>query len=242
MIYLFGFLVLENLLLVLYLPRVKLFNKIFKLLFLRPSMNIEHEAVTNIECETNMDIEYEAMFSNVNKENIRKKLRKIGANLVKEEFMQRRSVFHPPRGKSKDTYLRVRYENDKVTLSIKAYKGGGIKGRKEICLVVDDYDKAERFIKECGCIKKSYQETKREIWELNNVEIVIDEWPFLEPLVEIEGANEKEVKIITEKLGFDYSMAIFDSVGTLYNKKYGVSEECINNNTPEITFKKNPFN
>lgn len=45
-----------------------------------------------------------------------------------------------------------------------------------------------------------------------------------------------------KKLGFDDSKALFCSVDTIYNKKYGISEEIINNKTSIIAFsKKNPF-
>ena len=98
------------------------------------------------------------------------------------------------------------------------------------------------LLESIGCEKKAYQESKRESWELDNVDITIDEWPFLEPYVEIEGKSEEKVKQVAEKLGFEYAKALFCSVDTLYNKKYGVSEDIINNHTPEIIFSgKNPF-
>jgi hypothetical protein len=35
--------------------------------------------------------------------------------------------------------------------------------------------------------EKSYQETYREVWEMNNeIEIMIDEWPGMSPFIEIE--------------------------------------------------------
>jgi len=74
------------------------------------------------------------------------------------------------------------------------------------------------------------------------VEITIDEWPHLEPFVEVEGESEKIVKMVSEKIGFDYNEAMFCSVDTLYSKKYGVTEDFVNFETPEIVFDgKNPF-
>jgi len=40
-----------------------------------------------------MDTEYEATFLDVNKENIRKVLKKSGAKLIRPEFLQKRNVF-----------------------------------------------------------------------------------------------------------------------------------------------------
>jgi hypothetical protein len=32
---------------------------------------------------------------------------------------------------------------------------------------------------------------------------MIDEWPFLEPFIEVEGGSELGVRQVSEKLGFD---------------------------------------
>jgi len=51
---------------------------------------------------------------------------------------------------------------------------------------------------------------------------------------------KKTVKKITKLLGFDYSEAIFGPVGLIYEKELNISQEQINNHTPEITFKNPP--
>ena len=71
---------------------------------------------------------------------------------------------------------------------------------------------------------------------------MIDIWPFLEPVIEIEGKNEDNVKKVAEKLGFNWNDAIFDSIDYIYSKTYNIPTERINNQTPKITFDmKNPF-
>jgi len=190
-----------------------------------------------------MKIEYEATFINIDKNGIRKELKKVGAKLVKPEFLQKRVVFNLPKGHEiLGGWVRVRDEGDKITMSLKIVDGEKIENQKEICLKVDNFKESESFLIKIGCRKKSYQETKRELWVLNEAEITIDEWPFLEPFVEIEGKSEKKVKAVAEKLGFNYSNALFCSIDTLYNKKYNISKDIIDNQTPEIVFGKiNPF-
>ena len=190
-----------------------------------------------------MEIEYEATFININKQDIKEKLRKIGAELIRPEFLQKRIVFNLPKErKIKGGWVRVRDEGDKITMSLKIVDGAGIKSQKEICLKVDSLEKAEEFLTLLGCQKKAYQENKRELWEIDNIEVTIDEWPFLEPFVEIEGDSEESVKHISEKLGFNYKEALFCSTDTIYSKKYNISEDIINNQTPKIVFEmKNPF-
>jgi len=191
-----------------------------------------------------MYTEYEATFLNIDKKEIRKKLKRCGAKLIRPEFLQKRVVFNlPGRLDSKlGSWLRVRDEGDKITMSFKSVTGDKIENQKEINLEINDFKKGVDFLKVIGCQQKSYQETKREIWRLDNVEICLDEWPFLEPFVEIEGKSEKEVKAVSKKLGFDYSKAWFCATGLIYSKKYNIPVEIIDNEIPKIVFNmKNPF-
>lgn len=190
-----------------------------------------------------MDIEYEATFTDINKDEIKKRLKKIDAKLIKPEFLQKRVVFNLPEGHEiNGGWLRVRDEKDKITMSLKVVDGEEIEDQKEICLNIDSFEDAEKLLTTIGCEKKAYQESKRELWKVDGVEVTIDEWPFLEPFVEIESDSEKRVKRVAKKLEFDYSEAVFSSVDTLYSEKYNVSENVINNQTPEIIFDgENPF-
>src|SRR3989338_6577423 len=176
-----------------------------------------------------MDIEYEATFVDVDKNEMRTRLKKAGATLVRPEYLQKRIPFWLPKEKdSKHSWLRVRDEGDKITLSLKTVDGDTIENQKEICLVVNSFDDAVELLESIGCEKKSYQETRRELWMLDGVDITIDEWPFLEPFVEVEGDSEQAVKMVSEKLGFKYADALFCAVGTLYKMKYGVHPNEIN--------------
>lgn len=190
-----------------------------------------------------MNIEYEATFTDIDKGEIRKKLKAAGATLVKPEFLQSRVVFNFPKGHEiPDAWARVRNEGDKITMSIKIIDGSRMEDQKEIYLEVSNMKDAEKFLATLGCERKAHQENKREVWELHGVEVAIDEWPFLEPFVELEGNSEGDVKAAAKALEFDYSKALFCAVGTLYSKKYDLPEDIINNQTPEIVFgENNPF-
>lgn len=190
-----------------------------------------------------MYTEFEATFTDINKDEIRARLKKVGAKLVRSEFLQKRVVFNLPKGHEiRGGWLRVRDEGDKITMSLKIVDGNKIENQKEIQLVVDNFEEAVKLLETLGADRKAYQESKRELWKIDNVEITIDEWPFLEPFVEVEGKSEEEVKSVSEKLGFDYSKAKFGAVDMLYAEKYGITEDRINNHTPEILFgANNPF-
>ena len=190
-----------------------------------------------------MNIEYEATFIKINKKEIKKRLEDSGAKLIRKEYLQKRAVFLLPKGNEiNGGWLRVRDEGDKITMSLKIVDGNKIHDQKEVMLQVDNFEEAKKFLTSIGCQEKAYQESKRELWKLDDVEITVDEWPFLEPFVEVEGNSEEVVKAVSEKIGFDYGKAKFCAVDTLYSEKYGIEKEQINNNTPKILFEmENPF-
>jgi adenylate cyclase class 2 len=190
-----------------------------------------------------METEFEATFVEVDKNLIRDKLKSLGATKTYSEFLQTRATFELPSGHEiKGAWARVRNEFDKTTMSIKIVDGDKIDAQKEICLTIDSFDSAVSFLKTSGFTQKAFQETKRELWVFDGVEVTIDTWPFLEPFVEIEGKTESDVKNIAVALDFDYEIAIFDSITALYAKKYNISRHRINQDTPKIVFDmKNPF-
>lgn len=148
----------------------------------------------------NLNIEYEATFCDINLDEIRKKIKNLNGKLLKPMFNQKRTVFNFPKGHEiRGGWLRVRDESDKITMTLKIMESNGsIEGQKEIELIVNSYESAVNLLKTIGAEEKAVQETKRELWELDGVELMIDMWPFLEPVIEIEGKNEADVKKVAE--------------------------------------------
>ncbi len=188
-------------------------------------------------------VEYEATFTGIDKDDVRGRLRASGAELVRPEFLQKRVVFNLPKGHEiPGAWLRVRDEGDKITMSLKIVDGKKIEDQKELCLKIDDFEAGRTLLLALGAEEKAYQETKREVWRLRDTEITIDEWPFLEPFIEIEGGSERAVRDVAETLKFSWPKARFCHVGTLYAEKYDFPEEHFNNETPRIVFgMENPF-
>ncbi|MDO4987327.1 MAG: class IV adenylate cyclase [Candidatus Saccharibacteria bacterium] len=184
-----------------------------------------------------MNNEIEAQFLDINKDEIRKKLRKAGANLEKPEVLMRRVVFDT----GPHSFARVRDEGDKILMTFKNVADDhSILGTKEVNIIVNDYDDAILFLRGCGLEIKARQETRREIWTLGEVEICIDTWPWIPTFIEIEGPTEDSVWSTAEKLGLDRKMAKFGSVDTTYQHYYGVEPDIINLHTPKILFDMTP--
>ena len=184
-----------------------------------------------------MNNEIEAQFLDINKNEIRKKLKQIGAKLVKPEVLMRRIVFDV----GPHQFARVRDEGDKIVMTYKNVSDDkSIMGTKEVNVVVDSYENAILLLKSCGLEEKAEQESLREVWILGEVEICIAEWPWLPPFVEVEGPSEESVWDAAEKLGFKKSDAKFGSVDTTYQHYYGINPDIVNLHTPKILFDMEP--
>lgn len=174
-----------------------------------------------------MEIEIEAKFLNVDVNALREALERNGATLIHEERLMRRKNFDHPDSRLEKIggWIRVRDEGDKTTLAYKQLLDRTIEGTKEISVDVSDFDKVCDFLLAIGMENKSYQETKRERWELDEVEVTIDTWPWIPTFVELEGHSESKLQDVTAKLGLDWSNAMHGSVETAYQDCYDVSEE-----------------
>lgn len=173
-----------------------------------------------------METEIEAKFPNINADEFRSILKKTGAVLEHPEVLMRRKNYDYPdrRLEKSGGWIRVRDEGDKVTLSYKQLNDRTLHGTKEVNVAVDDFDKTCRFLEAIGMKAKAYQETKRERWNCNGVEITIDTWPWVPTFVELEGPTEELVRRLASDLGFDWSKAMHGSVETIYQMHYDFTE------------------
>lgn len=175
--------------------------------------------------------EIEATFINIDKDQLRAQLKELGAKLLQPETLMRRTIFNI----DDHSFVRVRDEGNRITMSYKRLDKLSLSGMKEICLNVNDYDDAINFVKVCGLNPKAVQETLREEWELDGVELDIDTWPWLPTFVEIEGPSEAAVKSVAEKLDLKMADALYGSVDEVYKVYYDVTSQDINY-CPEIKF------
>lgn len=179
-----------------------------------------------------MKLEIEATFLEINKDELRAKLRAAGAKLVQPEILMRRIVFDI----SKHAFARVRDEGNRIVLTYKNHHNNTLTGTEEINVEVSDYDDTIAILKASGLHAKSDEDSYRESWELDGVEIDIDTWPWIPSYVEIEGATPTAVEAISAKLGFNMQNAIIGSVDEVYKLYYDVTNDDINFGLPEIKF------
>ncbi len=184
-----------------------------------------------------METEIEAKFTDIDPKILRSKLKDLGAHLEQPEILMRRKVFDDPdrRLKKIGGWIRVRDENNKITLSYKQLNDRTLHGTKEITVDVDNFDKTCEFLETIGFVVKSFQETKREKWIYKKVEVTIDTWPWIPTFTELEGSSEELLKEVAADLNLPWATALHGSVETVYQQHYNFTEEEIDH-WPEITF------
>jgi adenylate cyclase, class 2 len=164
--------------------------------------------------------EIEAKFLSVNHDEIRQKLAELGGVCEQPMRHMRRVTIETPELIEKDAFVRVRDEGHRVTMTYKQFDSFAIDGAKEIEVVVSNFEDMVALLAAAGLPQGSFQESRRETWKLDNVEVVLDEWPWLKPYIEIEGESEESVCEAAERLGFDWEDAVFGDVMAAYRAEY----------------------
>ena len=195
-----------------------------------------------------MKDEIEAKFLSLNHEVIRNKLQTVGGTCEQPMRLMRRAIVDFPDRRlqqgEKNSYVRVRDEGNKVTLTFKQFNSLTVDGAQEIETSVGSFEDTVSIFTAMGLEVVSFQESKRETWVYKNCEIVLDEWPWLEPYIEIEGGSIEELKSVSVDLGLDWSSAVFGDVMVAYRAQYPhlASNETVGNlkevrfNTPPPEF------
>lgn len=184
-----------------------------------------------------MKTEFEVVFTEIDRENVIKKIKALNWICIKENTLMKRVVFDNPL-KLEGSYVRVRDEWDKITCTYKETKSWklDITSVSELETEVWDFNEMINIFKKLWLKSKSYQEMYREIWKINDeIDVMIDLWPWLKPYIEIEGANEEIVRKYSEKLWFNFDDWVFWSSFQIYEKELGIDFDTMNN-LEEITF------
>jgi adenylate cyclase class 2 len=132
--------------------------------------------------------EIEVKFLNIDRESLEQKIREIGAEKVKDFLLKHVSFDYPDRRLDQDnSWIRLRDENDKITLTFKKRLGvtsqdgsTNDEGMEEIEFEVGDYEKARLFLARIGFEEKHANfEKRRSRWLYKGIEFDIDEIPLI---------------------------------------------------------------
>jgi len=168
------------------------------------------------------EIEVKFLFQVIDE--VRDRLREAGAHCLVPMRLMRRAIMDYPdmrlQNGAVNGYIRVRDEGDRVTCTYKQFNSLSVMGAEEIEVTIDSFDSAIELLSVLGLQVTSMQESKRETWILNDCRIEVDEWPWLNPYIEIEGSSEDAVRRTADMLGYDWKDAAFGDVMVAYRAKY----------------------
>jgi adenylate cyclase class 2 len=133
-----------------------------------------------------------------------KTLKALGADFEGEDF-EENILFRGGTLSLKECNLRLRKTQDKAVLTYKeslradSLTGSDVKRRVEHETIVSDKAAMEAILESLGYRQSLVYEKRRQTWQFENVEVVVDELPF-GLFLEIEGA-EDEIRAAEIKLG-----------------------------------------
>ena len=167
-----------------------------------------------------MNKEYEITILDIDIDDIEKKLVKLGAK-KQGEYLQKRNLynFHE---EFKGRFIRLRTNGETTTLTIKDKSAPKQIGSvKELEIEVSDFDRTDEMLNLLGYYSNRYQENKRIVYKLEDVEFDIDTWPMIPTYLEIEGKSKEDVEKMIDILKIDKSKLTLDKLSEIY-KKYGI--------------------
>jgi len=171
-----------------------------------------------------MKTEFETKILDIDVNKMISKLESLSAKKIKEKNQKRYIYDFSP--KKDNSWIRLRTDGEKTTLTIKEIENDKINGTKEFEILVDDFENTNIILEKLGYVSRNYQENKRISYILNGVEIEIDFWPKIPPYLEIEGKSVSEVEETIKLLGYEISQATSINTTDVY-KKYGIDIESI---------------
>jgi adenylate cyclase class 2 len=152
--------------------------------------------------------EIELKFLDINVNEIKEKLEKLGAKLKydaqTESYPFWAEGFHSSDSNMK--YLRIRKVNDNVKITYKdPAKESDMTTREEIEIKVDNYEEAIKLIEKLGFEKGKIFKKHRIHYEYGNIHFELDTLENIPTYLEIETQNEEDMKDICIKLDLDIS-------------------------------------
>jgi adenylate cyclase class 2 len=167
---------------------------------------------------SNRGQETEAKFYVSHLDAISARLHQLQARLIQPRVLETNLRFDLPDGslRARKQVLRLRRDTEsKLTFKGAGQNTNGIIDREEIEFVVEDFEKARKFLEALGYQKSISYEKYRTTYEMNNTSIMLDELPYGN-FVEIEGESEEKIREVASKLGLDWNAAIDNSYTGLF--------------------------
>jgi adenylate cyclase class 2 len=152
-------------------------------------------------------VEVEAKFQVPSHYSFRQRILEQGGRSLTGRFLERNTRLDTPdrRLAAAQMLLRLR-QGRKTTLTVKQGTDS-FEARHEYEIEIDDYETALELLEVLGYRKTVIYEKYREVYELNNVQVMLDEMPF-GCFVEIESEDLARIQTVAGKLGLAWDERI----------------------------------
>lgn len=166
--------------------------------------------------------EIERKVFDINPQEVEEKLLKFGAQKAFDGLMKVMFFDYPDgRIKDKGDLLRVReFSGGKVEVTCKTNRRveGENKVYDEYILEGHDFEEAVKFCESLGFEVSCRYEKRRKIFIMPNAEVVIDEYPKIPALMEIEAHAEEDIDSIIDMLVEKLDLSAHDSSAETINE------------------------
>jgi adenylate cyclase class 2 len=138
---------------------------------------------------------------------LERRLNTVGAQLVQPRTHEVNLRFDTPQGELSHTYQVLRLRRDIANRL--TYKGpsrvqGGARLRTEIEFEISDFEAARAFLEALGYQVALLYEKYRTVYELEGVEVSLDEMPYGD-FAELEGPDPERIQAVNQRLELDWS-------------------------------------
>lgn len=165
--------------------------------------------------------EIEARWLNLDPNEMRRRLEKIGA-LREGSYFFKEWIFTKPEWKPKNKRLRVRSDGERGWVTLKTNETFEVASTQEVEMEVSNPELAVELIKATGLPLVRHQEKKRESYELGEICFELDFWPKIPMVLEIEAPTEAGVRTGAELLGLKWEDAVFVDQAYVHRDHYGI--------------------
>lgn len=160
----------------------------------------------------------------IDKPKLIQRLHELGATNLGEHFLRERIFYDRELTWMYDTIkmVRIREYDEHIYLTYKHSQTMTADGTEEIEMKINDADKTELFLTKLGLVMYRRQEKRRHAFNLDDVIVDIDTWPKVPTYVELECPSEEALKNAAQKLGLDWTQAVFENARMVIEKKYNI--------------------
>lgn len=175
------------------------------------------------------NIEIEVKFLEIDKDALIKKLLELGADDKGEELITQ-EIFHDPEKKwyAEHKFCRIRKTGKGIFFTYKHVQADTATGTTEIEFALAQPEKMKAFLEHIGLVMDRSDEKRRHKFMLGEVVVDIDTWPTIPTYVELEGPSEAAIKDAADKLGFDWSRAVFGTADMVIKERYKLDLSKVN--------------